>query len=297
MLFVNYWDSTVGSMPLTSDGMLEPVCYKHTPPQKMVAGVRSNHLQDRQSEPHAHAIVLDPVFGRVAFVPDLGLDVIKQFIYDECTGNLQPAPSLPANSMCPGPHGPRYIEFHPVLNVAYVVNEISSTVSVMEFSEVEAAVMQQSQQGSDSAATTTTTTERQPLTQMQSLSTLPLAYPRELNTCGRIALDPTGNFVLVSNRGHDSITVFRVRREFGGQLTTVGHFHTRGATPRHFKFNSNGKVLIVANQDTDSIVVFKFDQETGKIAYTGNTYTVPSPNFICSTLVQPTRVGRHRTRL
>ena len=28
---------------------------------------------NRQSEPHAHAIVLDPYFGKVAFIPDLGM--------------------------------------------------------------------------------------------------------------------------------------------------------------------------------------------------------------------------------
>ena len=36
----------------------------------------------RQSDPHSHAVILDPFFGRIAFVPDLGMDLIRQFHYD-----------------------------------------------------------------------------------------------------------------------------------------------------------------------------------------------------------------------
>ncbi|CAB1096378.1 unnamed protein product [Ectocarpus sp. CCAP 1310/34] len=71
MLFVNYWDSVVGTMPLTCSGLLEP---GDTPPPETLAHAGLRALQaNRQSEPHAHAIVLDPYFGKVAFIPDLGM--------------------------------------------------------------------------------------------------------------------------------------------------------------------------------------------------------------------------------
>ena len=118
---------------------------------------------------------------------------------------------------------------------------------------------------------------------IQSISTIPSAFPRHLNTCGRIAIHTSGRYVLVSNRGHQSISILKVN-ESGpmiGQLSTVGYFHTRGETPRHFKFDESGQYLIVANQDSNNLSIFNFNQSNGEIKFTGNEYQVPSPNFIC----------------
>ncbi len=122
------------------------------------------------------------------------------------------------------------------------------------------------------------------LTLIQSISTLPEAFPRTLNTCGRVCVHPSGRFVVVSNRGHESITIYRVcinGANHRGKLKQVGFFHTRGETPRHFQFDSSGQYLIVANQDSDCISVFSFNLSSGEIKFTGNTYHIPSPNFVC----------------
>ena len=101
----------------------------------------------------------------------------------------------------------------------------------------------------------------------------------------------SGRHVIVSNRGHESIAIFRVKQCCGskgkamrGTLAKVGFFHTRGETPRHFQFDHSGQFLIVANQDSDTIAVFSFCLTSGKIKYTGNEYHIPSPNFICKFL-------------
>ena len=109
-------------------------------------------------------------------------------------------------------------------SIAYVVNELSSTVSVFEFNPTKASMIEP---GSDVSC----------LRFVQSISTIPSAFPGKLNTCGRIAIDPSGQFVLVSNRGHDSIAVFRINADDhacgeGGKLSTVSYTHTRGKTPR-----------------------------------------------------------------
>lgn len=93
----------------------------------------------------------------------------------------------------------------------------------------------------------------------------------------------SGRFVVVSNRGHQSIAIFRVITKGlrAGELKSVGYFHTRGETPRHFQFDNSGQYLIVANQDSDSVAVFNFNLSSGEIQYTGNEYRVPSPNFVC----------------
>jgi hypothetical protein len=121
------------------------------------------------------------------------------------------------------------------------------------------------------------------LTLIQSIKTVPSAFRTTMNTCGRICVHKNGRFVIVSNRGHESLAIFRVKSNGPqrGQLSIVGYFHTRGETPRHFQFDSSGQFLIVANQDTDSISVFTFNMSSGEIKFTGNEYRVPSPNFVC----------------
>lgn len=124
---------------------------------------------------------------------------------------------------------------------------------------------------------------RSTLRLIQSISTIPKAFPTTMNTCGRICVHKSGRFVVVSNRGHQSITVYKVKTKGSqrGELQLVGHFHTRGETPRHFQFDNSGQYLLVANQDTDSIAVFNFNLSNGELKYSGNEYRVPSPNFVC----------------
>lgn len=125
---------------------------------------------------------------------------------------------------------------------------------------------------------------RSTLQLIQSIPTIPNAFPKQLNTCGRICIHNSGRFVIVSNRGHQSIVILRVNQH-NGQLSTVGYFHTRGETPRHFKFDNSGQYLIVANQDSNNLSIFNFNQSSGEIKFTGNDYNIPSPNFICCCLL------------
>jgi len=45
--------------------------------------------------------------------------------------------------------------------------------------------------------------------------------------------------------------------------------------------DASGQYLIVANQDSNCVSVFSFNLSTGEIKFTGNTYHVLSPNFVC----------------
>lgn len=111
-----------------------------------------NTIKERQKDPHSHALVLgkfcnawfynlwlnnyililliDPFVGCIAYVPDLGKDLIREFLYDKENGTILTELNTLPSGLCTGkPDGPRYFAFHPTLNIAYVVNELSSTVS------------------------------------------------------------------------------------------------------------------------------------------------------------------------
>ena len=91
-------------------------------------------IAQRQVDPHSHALVLDPFEGCVAYVPDLGKDLIREFWYDKKGGKIGcEFNALPSGMSSGKPDGPRYCAFHPKFNVAYVVNELSSTVSFVLF--------------------------------------------------------------------------------------------------------------------------------------------------------------------
>lgn len=273
LLCVNYWDSFISSFPLDKDGRIgaQRFTLSTSESPNPIRISRKDHQANRHTENHPHAIALDPYCGKVAYVPDLGKDQIKQFNWDSTEGRLKYTTSINSgNKYSDQKLGPRYLEFHPSLPLCYCVNEISSTVGVLlmktniiltnDFNDVNALPT---------------------LELIQELSTLPMEFPKKFNTCGRIALDPTGQFLIVSNRGHNSLAVFKISTA-GTLESLVGHFHTRGETPRHFQFDPSGKFLFVANQDTDNVSIFTFDSSTGVFKYTGHSYDVPSPNFVCA---------------
>eukprot|EP00908_Phaeocystis_cordata_P013060 Transcript_24098.p2 GENE.Transcript_24098~~Transcript_24098.p2 ORF type:complete len:287 (-),score=133.18 Transcript_24098:201-1061(-) len=278
------------------DGTLDGVMATYDPKQgkkmKASADHHVNHsLNDaaaqaeRQGDPHSHAIVLEPSKGTVAFVPDLGMDLIRQFHFDEETGVVTPCGEIVSGVKSDGRAlGPRYMVFHQRLHICYVVNELSSQVAVFEFHpEIAAEIDALCAGASPEARPELMKSCRPTFSLIQTVSTLPSAFPRELNTCGRLAIHPSGDFVLTSNRGHDSVAVHRIHRDSSppGLLTLAGIFHTRGETPRHFQFDRSGQWLIVANQDSDDCAVFNFNVSTGHVAFTGNSFKCPSPNFVC----------------
>jgi 6-phosphogluconolactonase (cycloisomerase 2 family) len=145
LLAVNYWDSTIVTIPLSpqTGEFVGEISSKYDPKQGkgMVAAAKknggANHsnndestIKQRQADPHSHAVVLDPYCGCIAFVPCLGKDLVREFFYDNVNGKIQQELNYLPSGLCTGhPDGPRYLEFHPKHNIMYVVNELSSTVS------------------------------------------------------------------------------------------------------------------------------------------------------------------------
>ena len=67
-----------------------------------------------------------------------GMDLIRQLAFDPTSGQLHPAGSIRSGGEDRAALGPRYIEFHPTLPIAYVVNELSSEVAVFRFNKEKA---------------------------------------------------------------------------------------------------------------------------------------------------------------
>ncbi|MGH6691263.1 MAG: lactonase family protein [Gammaproteobacteria bacterium] len=242
----NYASGTVALLPIARDGSLEPlsdlVTLTGTPGPDPV----------QQTSSHPHAVPFDRS-GRYVVVPDKGLDKVFVFRLDATRGKLMAA-YPPAVAARPGA-APRHADFHPHAPVAYVNNELDSTITTYRFDPESSAI--------------------EPL---QVVSTLPAGFSAK-NTTAEIGVAPSGRFVYVSNRGHNSIAILAVD-EATGQLSPVGWEPAQGTTPRFFALDPSGTFLYVANQNSDTIVAFRVDPTTGTLAPTGHVVQTGSPSSI-----------------
>ena len=91
-----------------------------------------------------------------------------------------------------------------------------------------------------------------------------------------IHVSPDGRFVYGSNRGHDSIAIFRIEQG-SGKLEPLGHAPSGGNTPRNFAITPSGRHLVVANQDSDAIAFLERDAESGMLRDTGRRLEIGTP--------------------
>ena len=116
------------------------------------------------------------------------------------------------------------------------------------------------------------------LTPLQELSTVPETVT-VYSDASEVMVDPTGQYVLVSNRYTDLMAVYRID-PVTGYLRAVSFAPCLGKTPRFFCFGPDGKCY-VANEDSDTIVEFAFDSVSGMLTPTLNVVTTGSP--VCIT--------------
>ena len=198
----------------------------------------------------AHAIQTDRS-NRFAYVPHIarqndnvleppknipGPNVIYQFRFDESEGSL--TPNAPLRVEQDGDLGPRHFCFHPALDIVYFSNEQGCSVTAYRMDAAGA------------------------LTAMQTAPTLPSGVT-ERNTCSQIQLSPAGDFLLVPNRGHNSIAGFAVDGE--GRLTPAGHAATE-AVPSAFSLDPTGRFVFAAGSATGRLASYRVDGDTGELA-------------------------------
>jgi 6-phosphogluconolactonase len=237
---VNYSGGSVCLYPIHEDGSIAEI-------SDFIQHEGHGPRADRQESPHPHSIFIDPS-NQWILVPDLGLDTI--FIYGLDTVQqkfiahrqvkLRPAT------------GPRHLAFHPTAPYVYVINELDSTITAFNF---DASLGD--------------------LVALQSISTLPENFTG-ISTCADIHTSPCGRFLYGSNRGDDSIAVYRIDSS-SGLLTLIEIVSTGGQTPRNFAIAPDGKFLLAANQDSDNIVIFSIDQETGRLHNLNLTVDIAKP--------------------
>jgi 6-phosphogluconolactonase len=241
VLTANYTGGNVCVYALGDDGQLgaQTAFVQHT---------GSSVDSGRQQQPHAHSINVDAA-NRFALAADLGLDKVLIYKFDPAKGTL--APNDPPAGLLPKGGGPRHFAFHPSGKYAYVNNEMLSSVTVFAYD---------AQQGA--------------LKELQTISTLPEEVKG--NSTAEVQVHPSGKFVYVSNRGHNSIAIFQVD-EATGKLTAAGHQGKDINIPRNFSIDPTGKWAVVCNQEGNNVLVFQVDQANGSLVPTEHRIEVGNP--------------------
>ena len=243
-LAANYGGGSVVALPIKADGSVG----EHTG----FVQHEGKGVTKRQSQPNAHSVNVSPD-NRFAFVADLGLDKVLIYKLDPANGTLTPN-DPPSVSVAPG-SGPRHFAFHPSGKFAYLINEITLTMTAFSYNAAKGA-----------------------LTEIHTVSTLPAADgpgPKPGWSTAEVVAHPGGKFLYGSNRGHDTIAVFSVAAD--GKITLVQNAAAEVKTPRNFNLDPTGKWLFTAGQGSDSIALFKVDQATGKLTATGTKLEVGAP--------------------
>ena len=239
VLVANYTGATVAVLDLAPTGAV-------VGPPQVVRHQWAGPVRPGQDAPHPHSVY--PI-GRQVYVADLGLDRIVAYRL-AANGGLTPLPDA-SLSLDPG-NGPRHMAFHPQTRFAYVINELSSTITSLHVDPVTGALH----------ATGT-------------ISTLPEGYAGK-SYCADIHIHPNGRYVYGSNRGHDSIVVAEISAETG-RLKVLQHHPIGGSWPRNFALDPSGRFLLVGNQRSGNVVTLAIDPATGRLSETGNVLQVPAP--------------------
>jgi 6-phosphogluconolactonase len=240
IVVANYGGGSVGLLKAETSGELSDLLYVQ---QHVGKGTT-----DRQTSQHAHSAWFHPNKDEIISL-DLGTNELWFSTIEKDKKTLVPTKQFKLN-MAEGA-GPRHLTFHPKENWIYVLNELNNTVSLVKEKEDMYYV--------DS-----------------SISMIPEDFT-DFTKGADNHITNDGKFLYASNRGHESIVIYKVNSE-NGALTLVGFDSVLGKHPRNFSLSPDEKFLLVANQDTNNIVSFKRNLETGMLTFVSEVY---APKPVC----------------
>ncbi len=248
LITAQYGSGSTAIFPLAADLSIgkRSQLIEHKGGSKVVAG--------RQEKPHAHWVGTSPD-NRFVFVPDLGMDKVLIYRLDVDRARLEPH----GFGQAPPGGGPRHMKFHPSGKYIYVLNELGLSVTVFDYD---------AKRGTMNAVQTIPTVSDE------------VKAKEKFVSASEIRVHPSGKFVYAANRGHDTITAYRIRHD-DGRLTLIECEPIRGGWPRNFNIDPTGHWLLAAGRDSNNISVFEIGQESGELSYSRQMVMVPTP--ICVT--------------
>lgn len=218
-----------------------------------------------------HALCLDSS-NRFLYVPHLGTDEIRLFVFDADTGTLaphdQPGAAVRAGS------GPRHLVLSPDERFLYVLGQLDGSVTVFR---------RDAQDGR--------------LQPVQSISSLPPGSPlmpgkprppsgsaqmappeTDVVWCADIQITPRGDFLYTTERAKSTISIFAVD-PLAGELRFIGHTETE-RQPRAIAIDPSGRFLVASGEASVCLSLYAIDPATGALTLRGQAPSGAGANWM-----------------
>ena len=221
-------DLSIALFPIDENGRLG----------EMVASARhrgSGPDKARQLSPHTHCVMFSPD-NRLLAATDLGTDGLWLYHFDQGTGAIELAREVKLPPGC----GPRHLVFHPSQPILYVCGELDSTLLSLRY---------------DPARGTADIIDRD---QATATAHAGRNYP------SGIAISPDGHYLMLANRGADTVATFWIDPATG-MARLRDEISCGGEFPRAIRLDATGRTLAVANQWTGNVVLFERDFSSGRL--------------------------------
>lgn len=242
LLVANCASGTLAVLPVGADGKLG----------EALTVTKATEKPPNAPDTRTACLTLDPA-NRFALACEFAGNRLQEFQFDAARGTLTPGAA--ASTHVTEGKGPQDIVFRPDGKFAYVANALNSTITVFGYDAATGA-----------------------LKELQTLPTVPPYYDGP-NAAAELAVHPTGKWLYVSNRGHNSVVLFTIDPGTG-LLTFVEEQGTGGKNPVHFGIEPSAKHLAIANQGSNTVLVCRIDAGNGRLKPSGVFASVPSPVFV-----------------
>lgn len=234
----NYSSGDLTLHPVNTDGTIGTL-------QQWIRHSGSGPDKERQQTPHVHCTYIS-ADNHFLYVPDLGIDKVMIYPFNAAKGILNENKSFYAAVEPRG--GPRHITFSPDNKYAYVIEELSGSISAFK-------------------------NKNGTLVFIQRINKLPEG---DKGAGADIHVSPDGKFLYASQRSNNTIQIFKINSSTG-KLMYVNAQSTMGKTPRNFTIYPSGDYLLAANQNSDDVVIFKRNKQTGLLFDTEQRIQVGKP--------------------
>ncbi|CAL4322626.1 6-phosphogluconolactonase [Buchnera aphidicola (Protaphis terricola)] len=153
--------------------------------------------------------------------------------------------------------GPRHIVFHPNQDFLYNINELNGTIDAWKIYIKEKIVQ---------------------VKHIQNISIVKNHIITNKYWSSDIQITSNGNFLYVSDRILNNITLFNINKK-NGKIILIKHYPTE-IQPRTFCIDKYNKYILVAGQKSNKFTIYKIDINTGNLEKLNRYSTGKEPLWI-----------------
>lgn len=208
-------------------------------------------IAERNFRPHINCSVLTPDEDLLC-VCDIGMDQVKLYEFNKATGRLKLSDII----RCQLESAPREITFSPDGKFAYIVCELKNYIDVYRY----------------------TPDARTRFEFVQNIFTVRKGH-KENTAAAAIQVSKNGDYVLCSNAGDNSVTIYSTDKE-SGLLTLKNSLPISGDYPKDINLFPDEKHLVSVNHESGSLTFFTINYEKGLLVMNGNPIKIDTPNCI-----------------